>query len=412
MIISFKISKLHIVLFIFALVAAFLIATKISGGSSDSQIVEKEVKKIVTVYDIIKNNYVNDVKSEDIFNNAFKGMLNNLDPYSDYFSPDEYREFQISMKGELTGVGMEITMENGMLKVIAPLEDSPAFRAGILAGDHILEIDGESTESFTLSDCFRRIIGKEGTEVTLTLLHQGEDTPQKITVIREKIKIKSVKYAHIINKEENIGYIRITNFQEDTSESFAQEVKNLREKGIKSLIIDLRFNGGGLMIPAVEISNMFIKNGIIVSTKGRAEDSKEIYKAEPKNAVFDGVPLVILINGYTASASEIFSGAIQDHKKGILVGSRTYGKGLVQTLVEIPGDKSAVKLTISKYYTPSGKCLQRQKDKNYGLDPDELVELSTAEEVELLKARSRGDQIDITHDKQLEKAIEKLSLPK
>jgi carboxyl-terminal processing protease len=399
-------------MFVFALIAAFLVATKISGGSSDSQTIEKEVKKIVTVYEIIKDNYVHDVKTEDIFNSAFKGMLNNLDPYSDYFSPDEYKEFQISMKGELTGVGMEITMENGMLKVIAPLEDSPAFRAGILAGDHILEIDGESTESFTLSDCFRRIIGKEGTEVTLTLLHQGEDNPKKITVIREKIKIKSVKYAHIIDKEENIGYIRITNFQEDTSESFVEEVKSLQGKGMKSLIIDLRFNGGGLMVPSVEISNMFIKDGLIVSTKGRAEDSREPYKAEPKNAVFDGLPLVILVNGYTASASEIFSGAIQDHKKGILVGSRTYGKGLVQTLVEIPGDKSAVKLTVSKYYTPSGKCLQRQKDKNYGLDPDELVELTTAEEVELLKSRSQEKPVDIKHDKQLAKAVEKLSLLK
>lgn len=406
MTISIQLSRRDVFLIILALLVGFIIFTRLPG-QVDKEPTKQQLDKFKTVYEIIRLNYVKEVSGDALLTRALKGMMTNLDPYSDYLTPEEYEELQTGIKGEFGGVGIEISMEDGILTVVTPLEDTPAFRAGILAGDRILEIDSKSAEGLSLTDSVRLIRGKPGTKVRLLVLHKGESRPVEIILTREVIKLNSVKDASIIDERNKVGYVRVTTFQEDTPQAFQSAVEGLREAGMKSLIVDLRFNSGGLLDSAVALSNKFIKSGVIVSTRGRIKESIQTFEAEPANATFAGIPLAVLVNGSSASASEIFAGAIQDYKKGTLIGTATYGKGSVQIPLELPGDKSAVKLTIAHYYTPSGKCLQRDKDKSHGLDPDVLVELTTEEETELIKARLKNDK-DFK-DKQLKKAIEVLT---
>jgi len=313
-----------------------------------------------------------------------------------------------------------VSQEDDNLIVITPLEDTPAFRAGILAGDQILEIDGEPIDTLSLQDCIQKVRGQPGTQITFTVLHKGKETPGKITLIREIIKIKSIKQAKIIDESHKIAYLRITSFQEDTFSTFTEAMQQLQNDGLKSLIIDLRFNGGGLLDEAVEIANRFIREGTIVSTKGRDPDANSVIKADPKKAIFVDLPIVVLVNGGTASASEILAGCLQDYSRGILVGSRTYGKGSVQAVFPVAEDKSSVKLTIAKYYTPSGKCIHREKGKkDYGLEPDVAIPMTSEQEAELFKARQEEEIINPDPnqppkptpfmDIQLKKAVEILS---
>ena len=364
--------------------------------------IEDGLKKLNLILKLIKTEYVHDISDAKLFENAFKGMLGRLDPYSTYFTPGEYKNFMIGSRGEFGGIGIVVSFENGLHTVITPLEDTPAFRAGLLPGDRILEINGILVETMSRSESNKLVRGKPGTQVTLTILHKGANAPEKITITREIIKLKSVKQARIVDEEDQIGYIRIVSFQEDTVKSFDDALTRLKEKGLKSLIIDLRFNGGGLMNQAIGLANRFIPNGVIVSTRGRDERDNVEIKADPEKATCSNLPLVVLINGGTASASEIFSGAIQDHSKGILLGSRSYGKAAIQTIIPIPAsstdrpeDKSAVKLTVAKYYTPSGKLIQREtnsnliaaKSKQYGLEPDVLLEMTTQQTEAMIQAR-------------------------
>ncbi|MBI4713066.1 MAG: S41 family peptidase [Planctomycetes bacterium] len=345
----------------------------------------EDLKKLESVYKIIKENYVDEVADGKLFENAFEGMLKGLDPYSEYMTADEYKEFMVATKGEFGGIGVEITVEDGILTVITPLEDTPAFRAGILAGDRILEIDGESTEGMSSSDSAKLVRGKPGTQVVLTVLHKGETAPVKIALTREIIKIRSVKNAQIIDEDLAIGYLRITAFQEDTIELFDEAVKKLTTEGMKSLIIDLRFNGGGLMDMAVKLSNRFIKSGTIVSIKGKKKDDVTIVRAEESEATLGELPLAVLVNGGSASASEVFAGAMQDNHRGNLVGSNTFGKASVQTIFTLENG-AAVKLTIAHYYTPLGRSINRDKSKkNYGLKPDSLVEVTPTQEAALIQ---------------------------
>ena len=356
------------------------------------------LQKLVTIHNFIKNNYVQDVSSAKLFESAFKGMLNRLDPYSDYLTAEEYRDFQIGSGSEFAGIGIEVSFEDGLFTVITPLEGTPAFRAGLQPGDRILEIDGSEVAKLTMSECTKLIRGPAGSRVILTILHRDSRLPEKIAVTREVIKLKSIKESKIVDEADQIGYIRITAFQEETLTAFDDALDGLKKKGLKSLIIDLRFNGGGLMNQAVDLANRFIPNGVIVSTRERSDKNTDVeFRADPAKATCSDLPLVVLINNGTASASEIFAGAVQDHGKGILVGGRSYGKAAVQTIIPFPEDKSAVKLTVAQYYTPSGKSIQRNTDhstlsltggatKNYGLDPDILLEMTPQQEAELFKS--------------------------
>jgi len=415
MFISFISKRKTGLLLVLILLVGLLGYTRLAGQTAPAvkeDETQKYLKRISKIYEMINANYVRETTADEVFNSAMKGMLKNLDPYSDYFTTQEFEDFSVAIKGEFGGIGTELSMEDCILTVITPLEDSPAFRAGILAGDRILEIDGVSTEGLSMTECGKRIRGVPGTKVTLTILHRGAQDTAKISVVREVIKISSIKQAKIIDEKEKIAYLRITSFQEDTVRAFDEAVQKLKAKGMKSLIIDLRFNGGGIMQAAVDLSNRFISQGTIVSMKGKNKESNKTYLADPQKAILSDLPLIVLINGSSASASEIFAGAIQDYKKGILIGSRSFGKGSVQTVFPLTEEKAAIKLTIAKYYTPLGRSLHKEKDKDYGLDPDVLVEMTPQQEADLLRSRSREDVIEPEPPKENQPKIEDIQLKK
>lgn len=378
---------------------------------------QKTLQDIENIYQLIKDNFFKEPDKERAFENAMKGMVSGLDPYSEYMTADEYNDFISSTKGEYGGIGVEISLEEGIITVIAPFEDTPAFRAGILPGDKILEINGESTEGLTTSDCSKKVRGKPGTSVTLKILHKDAEATVDITLVREVINMKSVKDVRIVDRKAHIGYLRVTAFQEDTADLFDEALKKLQSKQMESLIIDLRFNGGGLMDVALRMANRFIPSGILISLKGKTIN--EEIKADSGDKAITDTQIVILVNGSSASASEILSGALHDHHRATLIGSHTYGKGSVQSVFTIRDTKKnvtgAVKLTTARYYTPSGKCLERDKGvKDFGIEPDILVEMSPQEEAKLLKTRlnpaskAADDPDDGTADftdVQLERAI-------
>ena len=401
---------------------SYLKAATLDSKDVASPNIQKNIKELENVYQLVRDNFVVGPNQNQLFESAIKGMVSSLDPYSEYMNADDYSEFLVSTRGEFGGIGVEISIEDGFITVISPIEDTPAFRAGILPGDKILEINSDSTEGMSTSECAKRVRGKPGTSVNLKILHKNEDSPEDITLVREIIKIKSVKDVKVIDKKSGIGYLRITNFQENTSTLFDTALEQLKKEEIKSLIIDLRFNGGGIMDTAVKMTRRFIQSGIILSLKGRTV-SEEI-KAEPLETTMPTIPLVVLVNGSSASASEILAGALKDYHRATLIGSRTYGKGSVQSIFPIMDEskniKGALKLTIARYYTPSGRCLERDKDKkDYGLDPDIIVEMSGKEEVRLLKYRLKSSQSmppddsddDLSNfvDVQLERAIKFLT---
>ncbi|MEW6025675.1 MAG: S41 family peptidase [Planctomycetota bacterium] len=378
---------------------------------------KRNLQDIGNIYQLIRDNFVVEPNENQAFENAIKGMVGGLDPYSQYMNADEYNDFVSSTKGEYGGIGVEIALEDGIITVIAPFEDTPAFRAGLLPGDKILEINGETTEGLSVSDCSKKVRGNPGTTVTLKILHKNAETTEDITLVREIINMKSVKDARIIDRKAHIGYLRITAFQEDTAELFNQALEKLQNQQMKSLIIDLRFNGGGLMDAALNISNRFIPSGVLVSLRGKTIN--EEIKADSGDKAITATAIVVLINGSSASASEILAGALKDHHRATLIGSHTYGKGSVQSVFTIRDAKKnvtgAVKLTTARYYTPSGRCLERDKSvKDFGLEPDIIVEMSPQEETQLLKTRlnpasrapdeteeETGEFVDI----QLERAI-------
>ncbi|WP_239324013.1 S41 family peptidase [Snodgrassella gandavensis] len=330
------------------------------------------------VYGQIKANYVENKTDDAILEGAMKGMVNNLDPHSEYLTGKDYSDLQESTTGEFGGLGMEISSEDGLIKIVAPIEDTPADRAGIKSGDYIVKINNESTRNMTATEAVKKMRGKPGTSITLTLARKDETQPIVVHLTRAIIKVKSVRYKLL---EPDYGYIRITQFQEHTVSLLADAIKNLEQQNkqpLKGLVLDLRDDPGGLLNSAVGVSSVFLKPGVkVVSTKNRDKKEGMVLKAIPKDYVVKGndplinmpdelktIPITVLVNSGTASASEIVSGALQDYKRAVIVGTQSFGKGSVQTVIPL-SNGGAVKLTTALYYTPNDRSIQAQ-----GIVPD------------------------------------------
>jgi carboxyl-terminal processing protease len=325
----------------------------------------KNLELFIDALNIVKENYVEPVENKKLIYGALKGMLMSLDPYSAFLEPEFKKELQIETKGEFEGVGMEITLKDGIVTVVSPIEDTPAWKAGIKEGDKIIEIDGKSTKGMSTMEAAQMLRGKKGTKVTISVLREGVSNLMKFTLERDVIKIKSVKSKIY----DDIGYIRLTGFQENTTDDLRKTLKEFNGKNLKGLILDLRNNPGGLLNVAIEVSEMFLPpNRLIVYTQGR--NKKDTAKFYSKEKPLWEKPIVLLVNGGSASASEILFGALKDNYQNFLsVGTKTFGKGSVQNLIPL-SDGSAIKLTIARYYTPKGVCIEGE-----GIVPDIEVKL-------------------------------------
>ncbi len=325
-----------------------------------------EIRVFTEIFSKIKSDYVENLDDKVLLENAIHGMLQGLDPHSVYLNKEAYKELQEGTSGEFGGLGIEVGYEDGFVKVISPIDDTPAQRAGIKAGDLIIRLDGKSVKGISLMEAVKMMRGKPGSEIELTILREGEEKPFNINIIRDVITIINVK-AKII--EPGFGYVRISNFQIHTVEDLRKSLKNLEDENnntLRGLVLDLRNNPGGLLNAAVGVSDLFLNNGLIVYTEGRIKDSKLKFNAKPNELVIN-IPIIVLVNGGSASASEIVAGALQDHKRAIIMGEKTFGKGSVQTILPMD-DETALKLTTARYYTPSGRSIQAS-----GIEPDMTV---------------------------------------
>jgi carboxyl-terminal processing protease len=339
----------------------------------------EDLRTFAEIFEKVKDDYVEPVQDKDLLNNAIRGMLSGLDPHSAYLEPEAYKELRVGTTGEFGGLGIEVSMEDGFVKVVAPIDDTPAERAGVRAGDLIIRLDDTPVKGMSLNDAVKLMRGKPGSEITLTIMREGEERPIKITIVRDVIKVTSVKRRTL---EPGYGYVRISQFQSRTGDALRDAVSDLkRDNGdtLKGLILDLRNNPGGVLSAAVSVSDAFLSKGTIVYTEGRVADSKLKFNAKPTD-LLKGAPMVVLVNGGSASASEIVAGALQDHQRAIVMGSRTFGKGSVQTILPMDNG-SALKLTTARYFTPSGRSIQAE-----GIVPDIVVE-------ELKVARAEDDGV-------------------
>ncbi len=346
-----------------ALISGLLIFGLVGGPGIESPAQSKktlygELNIFSRVIDKVQKNYVEEVSPEDLIEPAIEGMLQSLDPHSTFLDADEYKELQIGTRGEFGGLGIRIGIRDEILTVISPLEGTPAYRIGILAGDRIVEIEGKSTRRITLEDAVKKLRGKPGTEVTITIHREGVEEPLEFTITRAVIKLKAVPYYGML--KDDIGYVRLANFSRTVGSEFKAAIDALSNLGIEKLILDLRGNTGGLLPEAVEISDYFLEKGRpIVSTKGRNRNANNEYQAT-RSPICGDRPLVVLVDRGSASASEIVAGAIQDYDKGLILGTLTFGKGSVQNLIPLQGG-TALKLTTAKWYTPSGRCIDKGK---------------------------------------------------
>ena len=343
----------------------------------------RELKLFGDVVTVIQSSYVREVEPQELIYGAINGMLTGLDSYSQFMPPDTYKEMQVETKGEFGGIGIVIGIRNGLLIIISPIEDTPGYRAGIKAGDIIAEINGKSTKKLTLMEAVKKLRGPKGTKVSIGIARKGEKKLLNFDIVREVIKINSVKNARVLDN--NIGYVRIVQFNQNVFPELKKEISSLLEKKIDGLIVDVRSNPGGLLIACVKITDLFLPKGkLIVSTKGKREGQNAEFLARNEALYPMDMPLVVLINGGSASASEIFAGAMQDWHRGVILGTKSFGKGSVQTVLPL-SDGSGIRLTTAKYYTPSGRCVDE-----VGLIPDVILEMSKEEKVELFKARIKA----------------------
>jgi carboxyl-terminal processing protease len=322
----------------------------------------EELKTFSEVLTQVQKSYVDETKVKDLVQGAIRGMLSTLDPHSAYMTPEMYKEMQVETKGEFGGVGIQIGVKENRLAVIAPIEGTPAYRAGVKAGDFITKVNDETTKDLTLMDAVQKMRGPKGSKVSLTIQREGTPDPLQFTLVRDTIKIESVKSKVL----DNIGYVRLTQFQESTGRDLSRVLKQFKEQKLQSTILDLRNNPGGLLTASVEVSEQFLPGGkLIVYTKGR-ESKKDEWIAKGKDQMDDS-PMIILINEGSASASEIVAGALQDYGRAVIVGTTSFGKGSVQTILPL-GDGSGLRLTTAKYYTPKGRSIQ-----STGITPDIVV---------------------------------------
>jgi carboxyl-terminal processing protease len=319
------------------------------------------LKRFSQVLDMVESYYVKPISRKELIDNSIKGMIEQLDPHSAFLTPEDYKEMQVDTAGKFSGIGIEISLDQGRLTVVSPIEDTPAYKAGLLPGDLILEIDGESTQDMTLLDAVKRIRGEKGTTVNLLILHRESNKPEEVAIVRGTIPITSVKTSSL---DDGYLYLRLTKFHESTTRNMRDEIAQYqKEHPLKGVVLDLRNNPGGLLGQAVSVADTFIDDGTIVYIQGKDEASrKDFYAARTADEI--KVPLVVLINAGSASASEIVAGALQDHKRALIVGERSFGKGSVQTIIPM-ADGSGIKLTTALYYTPSGRSIQAM-----GIEPD------------------------------------------
>jgi carboxyl-terminal processing protease len=350
-----------------------------TGGDYES------IEMFTDVLSIVKKSYVEEVDTKKLIYGAINGMLASLDPHSSFMPPDMFKELKIDTKGEFGGLGIEITIKDGMLTVISPIEDTPAFKAGIKANDQILKINDKFTKDMTIMDAVKMMRGPKGTKVTITVMRDGFEKPKEFTLTRDIIQVKSVKFKML---EGGIGYVRVAQFQEKTDEYLAKALKTLKEENkgeLKGLVLDLRNDPGGLLDQAVKVSDHFVENGLIVYTEGREPDSKMKFSAS-KGSKEPNYPMVVLVNSGSASASEIVAGALQDHNRAVIMGTQTFGKGSVQTIIPLSED-SGLRLTTARYYTPKGRSIQAK-----GIVPDitvEQVDLQTSEKKPSMHIREK-----------------------
>jgi len=336
------------------------------------------------VFERVRADYVENVTDEQLVEAAINGMLSALDPHSSYMNAKNFGEMEVQVRGEFGGLGIEVTMENGTVKIVSPIDDTPAAKAGIKPGDLILAIDGDAVMGMTLNDAVTKMRGPIDSEIKLTL-QRGTAKPFDVKLKRAEIKIQSVKYRM---EGKDIGYIRVSSFNEQTDAGMHAAFDAFHHAAgnkLTGVVLDLRNNPGGLLDQAIAVSNDFIPRGEIVSTRGRHPEDAQRYDAKPSNDISNGVPVVVLINGGSASASEIVAGALQDHHRGVLLGTRSFGKGSVQTIIQLPGH-GAIRLTTARYYTPSGRSIQAR-----GIDPDIVVEPAKIEKVAEPEFRHEAD---------------------
>ena len=355
---------------------------------SDARTTYEYLDLFGNVFERVRAGYVEEVDEKKLIEAAINGMLSSLDPHSAYLPPDNFADMREQTKGEFGGLGIEVTMENSFVKVVAPIDDTPAAEAGIKSGDFITHIDGESVLGLSLSEAVDRMRGPVGSDIVITVTREARDEPFDVTITRDIIKIRAVR-GRI---EGNVGVLRITAFNEQTTDNLETAIEEITAErdpsGLDGYVIDLRNNPGGLLSEAISVADAFLEEGEIVSTRGRNLEQADRRNARPGDLT-DGKPLVVLINEGSASASEIVAGALQDHRRAIVVGAKSFGKGSVQTVMRL-GDKGAMKLTTARYYTPSGRSIQA-----LGIEPDILVEERQIEVDEEAEARRRTSEADL-----------------
>jgi len=374
----------------YAGIVALLVCLAGTPAISGAEDVYKPLKQFSRVMDLIENTYVRDVDRQELIKGAIQGMLRNLDPHSAYLDKQAYQDMQVETSGEFSGVGIEITVHNGRLTVVSPIEDTPAFQAGLKSGDVILEINGESTQDISIMDAVHKIRGPKGTEVELTVLHKGENAPEKIVVERDVIPMHSVKSEEL---ENGYHYLRITNFNENTTKELRSFLRDATPD-LEGIVLDLRNNPGGLLHQAVSVADSFLRQGTIVYTKGKVKQAQMSFSAE-KQQNDTRAAVVVMINAGTASASEIVAGALQDHKRALIIGEKSFGKGSVQTIIPLE-DQSAIKLTTARYYTPNGRSIQAE-----GIAPDIRIPFAASPE-----AKDEAIQIPTFRERDLEGHLE------
>jgi carboxyl-terminal processing protease len=374
------------VLVLIGLIGGVLISLNFSASATKetpSPLPVEELRSFADVFNAVKTGYVESVEDKKLITHAISGMLSNLDPHSAYLDSEAFKDLQVGTQGEFGGLGIEVGMEDGFVKVVSPIEDTPAFRAGIKSGDLIIKLDDTSVKGLTLNEAVKRMRGKPRTQITLTIARKGEAKPITITLTREIIRVQSVKSKIM---EPGYAIVRVAQFQENTAQSLAKHIDTLYKPGpLKGLVLDLRNDPGGLLHGAIGVSAVFLSpKALVVSTDGRTEDAKRKYHASSEDYLrgtrddfvkslppgIKSVPMVVLVNGGSASASEIVAGALQDHKRAVLLGTQTFGKGSVQTILPL-NNNTAIKLTTARYYTPNGRSIQAK-----GITPDILVEES------------------------------------